>query len=156
MRDFEPVPSHQAQAFAKFGSGAFAGNGHKRHKKHKFCDFCAFCGWTALFTRPHPILKRAEPQVCRQDGLPRREFRKKLSLFIQHGYTGKTGQSVPTAVRLGKHLFLLPDLWPIPLKPSPTPLWFARVCFRQALRGGQRLLTWLHCSQRTALRLTRC
>ena len=47
MLDFEPVPSHQAQAFAKLGSGTSAGNGHKRHKntkraerfKKSFCDF---------------------------------------------------------------------------------------------------------------------
>ena len=69
--------SFSVEPIAKFGSGTIAGNGHKRHKSTT-CDFCAFCGWRTFFTRWCPILNKAEPQVCRQDDLPRYEFCKGL------------------------------------------------------------------------------
>ena len=59
----------------------FAGNGHKRHK-NTTCDFCAFFVVRKAFsTRSHPKLKKAEPQVCRQDDLPRYEFCKNALMF---------------------------------------------------------------------------
>ena len=66
--------------FAIFGSGTVAGNGHKRHKKHKWCPLCLLCFlWlNNFFSKSHPILKIAEPQVCRQDDPPRCEYCKKL------------------------------------------------------------------------------
>ena len=48
--------------------------------KNSFCDFCAFCGEPAFLTRSHPILKKAEHHVCRQNDLPRCEFCKKLRI----------------------------------------------------------------------------
>ena len=46
--------------------------------KKSFCDFCAFCGEPAFLTRSHPILRKAEHHVCRQNDLPRCDFCKKL------------------------------------------------------------------------------
>ena len=71
------------EPFAKFGSGTFIGIGHKRHKITA-CDFCAFCGQRAFLARSHPILKKAEPQVCRHDDLPRYDFRKKFQYIGVH------------------------------------------------------------------------
>ena len=58
----------------------FATGISRRVTKNSFCDFCAFCGEPAFLTRSHPILKKAEHHVCRQNDLPRCEFCKKLPL----------------------------------------------------------------------------
>ena len=58
----------------------FATGISRRVTKNSFCDFCAFCGEPAFLTRSHPILKKAEHHVCRQNDLPRCECCKKLPL----------------------------------------------------------------------------
>ena len=71
---------HRIEPLAIFSSGTVTGNGHKRHKKHKWCPLCLLCFlWlNNFFSKSHPILKMAEPQVCRQDDPPRCEFCKNL------------------------------------------------------------------------------
>ena len=58
----------------------FATGISRRVTKNSFCDFCAFCGEPAFLTRSHPILKKAEHHVCRQNDLPRCECCKKLTM----------------------------------------------------------------------------
>ena len=48
------------EPFAKFGSGAFAGIGHKRHKNtnYGFCAFCAFLWLDSLFHQVEPDIEK--------------------------------------------------------------------------------------------------
>jgi len=51
------------EPFAKFGSGAFAGDGHKRHKKHKSCFFVPFVPFVVrqLFDQIAPEIETGRP-----------------------------------------------------------------------------------------------
>jgi len=53
--------------------------------KNTNCGVCAFCAKTSLFAKSHPVLKKAEPQVCLQDDLRHCEFFKKLPSLSIYG-----------------------------------------------------------------------
>ena len=127
----------------------FATGISRRVTKNSFCDFCAFCGEPAFLTRSHPILKKAEHHVCRQNDLPRCEFCKRLPLdrcfssFLEIFSPFPTfGGSLLSLLQplSGPSLFFvalrgyvfafspfvniffpLPDPWRTPIEPPPTP-----------------------------------
>ena len=97
----------------------FATGISRRVTKNSFCDFCAFCGEPAFLTKSHPILKKAEHHVCRQNDLPRREFCKTFGealLSLLQPLRGPSPSSWPFV-----EMFLpFRPSW-ISAPPSPTP-----------------------------------